>query len=129
MDRLKEENFVKNFIKKDKRERLLYELSSPKKREQAIQKIAGSVNDKCIVFSGPTTESRLNSMVAEIIGKNCQFYVISDGEDDGNVLPFDKAFAHLCEWGGAYVLLCGTTVAVVKEEYVAGPFFATVLKS
>lgn len=128
MDKVKEQSFVKSFIAKEKRERILFELCSPKKREQAIQKISGSLNDKNVAFSGATNGEQLYSFVSRLAGKMCQCYVISDGSDDGKTLSFDEAFSHLCDWGGVYVLLCGSTVAVVKEEYVSGSFYATVLK-
>ena len=38
MDHSKEEYFVNTFIKKDRRERLLYELTDPKKRYQGISR-------------------------------------------------------------------------------------------
>lgn len=39
MDKVVEERFVKKFIKKENRERTLYELNSAKKRKQVIHRL------------------------------------------------------------------------------------------
>ena len=50
MNILIEEKFINNFIVKAKRKRLLYELTSSKKRADAIQKIPSALDDKYLFF-------------------------------------------------------------------------------
>ena len=127
MDRLKEEKFVNNFIVKEKRQRLLYELCSPKKREQAIQKLSCATDDKFVVFCGATNRDELYNFVARLsdVRKDC--YVIADDDDDGRQLAFGVAFEHMCMHGGEYLILCGDNVVIIKQEYVSGAFSVTVL--
>ena len=119
MDRSIEEKFVKNFIVKDKRERILYELNSPKKRSEAIRHICFSAyDDRYMVFEdSKISYDELLSVVKKYINMEKDCYVISDSGDDGKLLPFKVAFANMLESEMSYVIICGENIALFGTEY------------
>ena len=124
MDKSIEEKFVNNFVVKDKRERILHELNSKKKREIAMRRIIPLLDKRFVVFEGQNADD--NVLLAELkkytkIPKTC--YNISDSSDDGNILPLEIAIKNMLEYEMSYVIICDENTVVASEEYEA-PFGA-----
>ena len=128
MDKAIEEKFVKNFIMKEKRERILYELFSPEKREQVIHRLYQALDKKYkILEDDKIRDEELFSFVKRLydVNKNC--YVIADSVDDGTLLPFKVAFEHMVADCADYAILCGENTVIMKEEFYSGSAFKIVL--
>lgn len=119
MDRSIEEKFVKNFVIKDKRERILYELNSLKKRREGIRRICFCVYDnKYIVFQdSKLSDEELFAEVKKFIDVNKVCYVIADSSDDGKFMPFKEAFANMCDFEMSYIIICNENVVLMGAEY------------
>ena len=116
MNREIEEKFIKNFIVKDKRERLANELSSSKKRESALQKIFDLLDRKFIVLEDASKEELLTVLSKYFnINQNC--YVISETDDDGKFLPFEKAFENMLKYEANYFIICTDNTVMACDEY------------
>lgn len=113
-----EEKFVKNFIFKDNRERINFELSSLKKRAMAIQKIYNLIDKKFAVWENANVS--YDDVISIIktyfnISKNC--YVISETSDDGKIMPFPQAIENMLRYEVNYVIICDDNTVLVSEEY------------
>lgn len=115
-----EEIFVKNFIMKDKQERVLYELGSVKKRGHIIQQLISFLDSKYEVFCDKKVSDEIMlSAVQKYFDTNRLCYVIGDCVDDGKRLKFTDAFNRMMSDGGQYFILCddGKTVVIKEEAY------------
>lgn len=118
MEKEIEEKFVNTFIVKEKRNRILFELCSNKKRGEAIQKLIGALDDRYNVFrDSKVQEDEFLSVIKKYYDINKTCYVIADDSIDGKVLPFKTALNFMMESGGVYVLVCGDNLIIAKEEY------------
>ena len=118
MDNLIEEKFVKNFIIKDKRERILHELCSIKKRKSAIQRLFNLLDDKLTVWkSSEIGEEKIISAIKPYFNgkKNC--YVMADGSDDGKTMPFNVALKNMLEYEVNYFIICDENTIIAGEEF------------
>lgn len=118
MDKEIEEKFVKNFIIKDKRERISYELSSLKKRATAIQKIFSMIDEKFAIWKNANVSYDDIISIAKNyfnIRKNC--YVISETSDDGKLMPFQQAVENMLRYEVNYAIICDENTVLVSEEY------------
>lgn len=119
MDRLIEERFVKNFVVKEKRERILHELNSPKKRREGIRRICFSACDsRYTVFQdSKLSDEELFAEVKKYIDVKKECYVIADSSDDGKFLPFKEAFDNMFEFEMSYIIICSENLALLGTEY------------
>lgn len=121
MIRETEENFVKKFICKDKRDRVLFELCSGKKRGNVVQRIFYELDEKYSVISDNKTEDEeFFKAACKFINKNDNCYVIADCNDDGKILPIKTAFANMAQSAGVYYIICDNKVVLAKEEVCFG---------
>ena len=118
MNTIIEEKFVNTFVIKDKRKRILYELSSTKKRAVALQCLYNVLDKKLIVFES------LNMSDNEVINEaknffefNKECYIISETTDDGNMLPFEKALKNMLSYEVNYVIIYDEKTVMVAKEY------------
>ena len=118
MNTIIEEKFVNTFVIKDKRKRILYELSSTKKRAVALQRLYNVLDKKLIVFES------LNMSDNEVINEaknffefNKECYIISETTDDGNMLPFEKALKNMLSYEVNYVIIYDEKTVMVAKEY------------
>lgn len=117
MDKVIEENFVKRFIVRSKRDRVLYELHSPNKRSHIIQKISEFMNDNFIVFcEKKVSTEKLLSEIKRYTEINNMCYVIGDCSDDGHNLRFIDAFNNMMDSGREYIIICENNTVIIKEE-------------
>lgn len=121
MDKVIEETFVKKFILKEKRERVLYELNSVKKRNQVIHNLMNFLDKRfAVLYESKITDEGMRSLLKQYYNINKECYVIADSNDDGKVIPFKKAFAHMTEGCVDYLIILGNSTVVMKEEVVFG---------
>ena len=118
MDKSVEEKFVNAFIVKEKRERILHELNSAKKRALAAHHLYPLLDTRLVVFEGKNIDE--SELITELkkyckIPRTC--YNISDSQDDGKMLPFEVAIKNLFEYEMTYVIICDEHTAIVSEEY------------
>lgn len=113
-----EEKFVKNFIVKDKRERILFELNSTKKRELAIQRIYNLLDKRFAVLEdSEASNEKLITTLKKYFNTNSECYVISETADDGKVLPFRQAFENMIKYEVNYLIICNDNTVLMAEEY------------
>lgn len=121
MEYAEEERFVRSFIRKNRRERLLHELTTPKKRQAGIMRFCHTAEDLLdpskirLKGSGPEWRKEFAEFVRKH-GGPCR--VVSDDRWLDGVLPLAQAAAEADLCDGA-VLILGSGFAVVYAE--AGP--------
>ncbi len=123
MDHISEERFVRSFIRKSRQDRLLHELTSPKKRYSGISRFCHD--------SGDLLDPRKIRMEGENLDRSADFldFVIKHGEPcfimspdsfiDGQWLPFAEAVEQAVLCPDAAVII-GSDFAVVFGEPVKG---------
>ena len=117
MDADKEKHFVKKFIIPEKQERILFELTSKKKRRQCIVNIGQFFNDRYLVYENKKyTEEELSTIVSKFFNIEEECYVIGDSLMDGKFFKFKEALHEALQDCGINCLLCGTNVVLIKEE-------------
>ena len=115
MNKSIEQDFVKIYIDKKYQERVLFELSSPKKRTNALSRFSHdtekilnqSVNIKAIKY------------LSELHESDEKVYVISWDKNDGMFIPLEDAIKY-CENTNMSVILVGNEFSLIKEERETG---------
>ncbi|WP_167957545.1 hypothetical protein [Anaerosporobacter faecicola] len=116
-----EEEFVEKFLTKNKRERLLFELSSTKKREHAIGHFCHNtldyIDENKIVYMGNTlSNSELIKKLRSYSMKSL-VYIISWNENlDGSLMEVDKAINEIEEEGMASIIMLGNAILIKTEQ-------------
>lgn len=113
----KEDLFVQKFIVSKYRARVLYELSSKRKREHAVIHINEHIDERYAIFSGGEYDYEiLLNTVAKKFNVNEKCYLINCSSFDGTEIAFKEALEMVLDDCGASVLICGENLAVVREE-------------
>lgn len=114
-------NFVNKFIVKNKRERILYELSSNKKRKNVIGRFCHDslvyIDESKIVYKGNTiSNSELESLVINYtFDKMC--YVIAWNSDiDGRFLEREYAINEVIGNGMASIIVFENVIIIESEQ-------------
>ena len=123
MDYKKEEYFVRTFIRKDRRERLLYELTTPKKRYDGLDRFCHQANEVLdpskIILEGsdlekdPKFERFLNQHNEDCLVLSPAFY------DDGQILSLKEAVEFAIAFPDA-VIIIGNGFSMVFTEPMKG---------
>ncbi len=122
--------FIKNYIKKEYQDRLLFELGSKKHREKAISRFA---HDSQSVLINDFIRTTFSELKQKAINKKCtleKIYVVSCDQNDGANMAFLEAIDY-CEKAYMPTILIHDNFVVVKEECEGGPsniFFLQVIK-
>ena len=111
MDKNIETKFVNKFVKKEYRDRLLFELSSLKHRQKAISRF--SHNSEAVLIDNFVKMSVEQIKQQKL--KLTTIYIISGDECDGVFMGFFEGLTHL-EKSYMAVILIGDEFVVVKEE-------------
>ena len=111
MDKNTETSFVNKFVKKEYRDRLLFELCSKKHRQKAISRFS---HDSEIVLINNFVRTSVEDIKQQKL-KSKNIYIISDDECDGIFMEFCNALDYL-EKTYMAVILIGDEFVVVKEE-------------
>ena len=122
MDSAAEERFVNSFIRKERRRRLLYELSSPKKRCDAVDRFchqAPALLDPVkIVLEGEDLERRAEFR-AFLREREGPCLMLTPAFPEGQTLPLSQAVEQALLFPDAAVIL-GDDFAVVFGEPMPG---------
>lgn len=121
-----EKSFVKRFIKKEKQDRLLFELSG-KKRQHGIERFCHNAEDMIdterIVYSGN------NLLPDEILKITKQYevpelcYIIAyQKELDKKYVSFEDALGLVLGNGMAAIIICNDFAVIETEQYSGTPF-------
>ena len=123
MDYSHEEHFVNTFIRKNRRERLLFELTTPKRRYEGVSRFchqAGELLDpKKILLAGEDLERRPE--FARFVRQHDELCLVlsPDFWSDEQFLPLGDAVARAIVSPDAFLIL-GSTFAVVFGEPMKG---------
>ena len=121
-----EKSFVKRFIKKEKQDRLLFELSG-KKRQHGIERFCHNAEDMIdterIVYSG-------NSLFLDEILKITKQYKVPEScyiiayqkELDKKYVSFEDALGLVLGNGMAAIIICNDFAVIETEQYSGTPF-------
>ena len=118
MDFSIENKFVKEYIKKEYQERLLFELQSKKHREKAISRFSHSSETilKDCFSKSSILELQKN---CEIVSSKEQCYILSNDLYDGRMLLWKEAIRY-CAASYMVVILISEKTIVIKEEFEKG---------
>ena len=115
MNRTVEERFIRQYIKEDQQERLLFELFSKKNRKKALSRFAHGA--ELLLKSG---YRKCTAADLSFLKQVKSAYVIpSDGDLDGADAPGETVYALLLNETSP-VIAVGEGFAVVREEVEAG---------
>ena len=110
-----EQEFIKKYIDKVYRERLLLELSSAKRRTKALSRFSHNVEE---ILNKNTIKKTVTNF-SDIKENDKTVYIISWDENDGTQISFADAIKY-CEAAYTSVVLIGKTFALIKEETEGG---------
>ena len=121
-----EKSFVKKFIKKEKQDRLLFELSG-KKRQHGIERFCHNAEDMIdterIAYSG-------NNLLPDEILKITKQYKVPEScyiiayqkELDKKYVSFEDALGLVLGNGMAAIIICNYFAVIETEQYSGTPF-------
>lgn len=114
-----EEQFVTNYINKEYKDRLLFELNSNKKRENALSRFSHNAKDLLKKGKIQLTLTSFEQAKLQSFLKETDYYVISAIHLDGVTMTKSQVLTYLDESFGP-VIVCGANIAIVKKEYEVG---------
>ena len=122
-----EEDFINNFINKQYRNRLLFELKSSKKRINALMRFSHNIDD--LIKKEKVSSKLKNFEESELKSflKENKFYVLSFKHLEGCILEGNDVLEYISEELSP-VIVCGTNIAVLKKEFEKGTFNFYLLK-
>ena len=117
-----EESFIRKYIKKQRRDRIYYELTNTKKRKDAIGRFCHNAEDfldrRKITYQGTDMAEGIE-LINRFSEKEC--YTISwDDEIDGGVYPALEAIDKINAVGMASIAIF-ENFCIVKTEQEQGP--------
>ena len=115
MDITIEQEFIKKYIDKGYRERLLLELESAKRRTKALSRFSHNAEE---ILNKNITQKTITNF-SDIKETDKTVYVISWDESDGTQISFVDAIKY-CETTYTSVVLIGEAFALIKEETEGG---------
>ena len=128
MNKEKEEIIVKAFFERRIQERVLFELSSPKKRLDALSRLCHNytttLREKYLIeISKPNSDIEEISVLLKKNGAKKHCYVISWNEDiDGQEMSLESALEHVVGLGMPSIVSCiPGKLAYFESEQEFGP--------
>lgn len=123
MDREREKAFVRTFVVRRLRERLLFELGRPDKRRQGIIRL-NWIEKTILPGTILAADSRLcfDEIVEQVRDRKQPCYILSDDSPpDGETMGFVEALD--CVWYGlgTYILYCGRYAVIKREQEFGAP--------
>ena len=125
MTSLTEQAFVEAYVRKDRRERLLHELSNPRKRYRGLDRFCHGAADLLdparITLVGPGLEhdSAFSAFVATRAAETCRIFS-PDGTLDGLELPLAGAVEACVACLDASIIMGGSFAIVRAEAWKGG---------
>lgn len=113
--------FINNYITKNKRERILYELTSKKKRKNAIGRFCHNtleyIDKTKIVYKGNTISVYELENLIKKYTKDKEGYLISwDSDIDGSILPIENALNEVIGKGMASIVVFSNVILIETEQ-------------
>lgn len=126
--------FVTKFVAENYQERILFELNSFKKREKALARFAHDAKDflqlqKIVIQTHQISVEDINKKIVPPLSGKELCYIIGGDSYDKTSDNFNNAFLKLMEYPMSLIIMCGTNVAIVKEELVTSSPIKYVLYS
>ena len=123
MENIAEQYFVQTFIKKNRRDRLLFELSAEKRRYDGLSRFchqAGELLDPAKIIAAGDDLERRTEFMRFVKQHDEACYVISpDYEMDGRTLQTKDAVSLAAAFYDA-VIIIGSTFAIIFSEPMKG---------
>ena len=123
MDYSNEKNFVNSFIRKERRERLLYEFTNPAKRNAALNRFCHNAEDlldeKRIIMHGDDLERRKEFLDFISEHEEICFVMSDDFYIDEGFMSLSEA-VKLASCGSETALIMGSNFAIVFTEAMKG---------
>ncbi len=120
MDKSIEENFVKQFVEKSRRERVIFELSNDKKRGDCIRQLPTKIHTK-----GKTLVLKKDDEIYQALlihEKTKPIYIISDDSRiDGTFENPEVALKNALNGGFTYILLFDHAIFFKEEVGYSSP--------
>lgn len=118
-----EEKFIRQFIIKEKRDRLFYELNG-KKRQHGIGRFCHNAQklliNKMVIASGDDIFPDMITSMVEKYNVTGNWYIIAYNQElDRKTFPLQEALQHTLENGMAAILI-SDTMAIVETEQCDG---------
>lgn len=118
-DKEQEVRFLRDFIRKEKRERLQYELWNPEKRRYAMGRFChnaeGLLDKSRLILDGRICDDQILELLP-----SGQCYVMAFCEELEGVYPDGKAAAErVLQNGMAAVMLAGNTAVIETEQGIS----------
>ena len=114
-----EVNFVKQCIRKELQDRLLFELQSPKHRDRAVSRFSHRAENVLSSAFNCVDQHELENFFDSNCEKRQMGYVISWDEADGKLLPIGEAFSR-CLYSPTAFLIVADNCVIIKEEKESG---------
>ncbi len=119
---------IAEFLSFSSRERIIYELSSPKKRLKALERFSHNVdsviNPECICFKGKVISDAIKS---EIKNSAAECVVLSLEHQQGKKMIIEDALEYLSYECTVVIVVIGNWL-ILKPEYEGGEGLLYVLK-
>lgn len=125
MDKQKELLFCTNFIKKEKRDRIFYELQTPKKRNRVLIPFSHEA-EKMIKSSTIYNKSHCSNVLdilslIQRVSSSKQGYIITiNKEADGCCFYLEQAVSLGIHTGMAFIVIIDGETALIREEQCFG---------
>ena len=119
MDLYRETSFVNKYIKKEFKDRLLFELRSIKKRSKAISRFAHRCEELLQNSYTKHDTADLQRVLSITTTSEEQCYIISDNEHDCEVIALPIAIEY-CKESYMPFILIGSSFAMIKPENESG---------
>lgn len=115
-----EEVFVKTFIDKNKRNRVMYELFNSNKRGECIRRLPSNLSHVCKQIAIKNDEDIYKAILINKVMS--PIYIISDDERiDGKFEQPEKALNHALIGGSTYILLFDHAIFIKEEIGYSSP--------
>lgn len=118
MSRAIEEEIIKKYIKKNKQERMIWELNNPQKREEVIWRFSkpGIFIEKCLTPIGYMDKIHMIEYLFKLSGVSNVYYI---GEDYIGYLSLEQA-AERASMGEICIIYCGKGIGYYQGEQEIG---------
>lgn len=112
MSRAIEEEIIKQYIKKNKQERMLWELNNPQKREEVIWRFSkpGIFIEKCLTPIGYMDKIHMIEYLFKLSGVSNVYYI---GEDYIGYLSLEQA-AERASMGEICIITVGKVLGITR---------------
>ena len=113
--------FINNYITKNKRERILYELASKKKRKNAIGRFCHNtseyIDETKIVYKGNTISVyELENLIKKYTNDKEGYLISWDSDIDGSILSIENALNEVIGKGMASIVVFSNVILIETEQ-------------